>query len=147
MSEPPAVRMVKALPIPVETNRKKRGGKRARKAKEAYAQTELRKLQNRMRFGEAEEEGGAFDESIGLGMIGSSSGSGRVRAKAVDARSSGGSPRCCVKYNLLIQRPPPRQDDQGQQAASGGTTETPRVQLVEPERDGYLALVYARAGP
>ncbi|GAA5901217.1 hypothetical protein JCM6882_006149 [Rhodosporidiobolus microsporus] len=57
----------------------------ARKAKEAYASTELRKLQNRVKFGEAEEEVGALDETRGLGMIGSSS--GRVRASMGEARS------------------------------------------------------------
>lgn len=62
---------------------------RARKAKEAYAQTELRKLQNRMAFGEAEEEVGAFDETKGLGMLGSSS--GKVRANAIDSKSRGES--------------------------------------------------------
>lgn len=62
----------------------------ARKAKEAYAMTELRKLQNRMAFGEAEEETGAYDETRGLGMIGSAS--GKVRAGAGEARSKG---RCC----------------------------------------------------
>lgn len=60
---------------------------RARKAKEAYAQTELSKLQNRMRFGEAEEETGAYDETMGLGMIGTAS--GKVRAGAGEARSKG----------------------------------------------------------
>ena len=55
----------------------------ARKAKEAYAQTELRKLQNRMAFGEAEEEVGAFDQTKGLGMIGS----GKVRAGMGEAKS------------------------------------------------------------
>jgi hypothetical protein len=60
---------------------------RARKAKEAYATTELRKLQNRMAFGEAEEEVGAFDETKGLGMIGSSS--GKIRASAGEAKSKG----------------------------------------------------------
>jgi U4/U6 small nuclear ribonucleoprotein PRP31 len=60
---------------------------RARKAKEAYNQTELRKLQNRMVFGEAEEEVGAFDETKGLGMIGV--GTGRVRAGMGDAKSKG----------------------------------------------------------
>lgn len=60
---------------------------RARKAKEAYAQTELRKLQNRMVFGEAEEEVGAFDETKGMGMIGLSS--GKVRAGAGEAKSKG----------------------------------------------------------
>lgn len=44
---------------------------RARAEKESYAQTELAKLQNRMVFGEAEEEAEGFgDETIGLGMIG-----------------------------------------------------------------------------
>ena len=58
---------------------------RARKAKEAYAQTELRKLQNRMAFGEPEEEVGAFDQTKGLGMIGS----GKVRAGVGEAKSRG----------------------------------------------------------
>lgn len=57
----------------------------ARKAKEAYAQTELRKLQNRMAFGEAEEEVGAFDQTKGLGMIGT----GKVRAGVGEAKSRG----------------------------------------------------------
>ena len=60
---------------------------RARKAKEAYAQTELRKLQNRMAFGEAEEEVGAFDQTKGLGMIGV--GTGKVRAGMGEAKSRG----------------------------------------------------------
>lgn len=49
--------------------------------------TELRKLQNRMAFGEAEEETGAYDETRGMGMIGSTS--GKVRASAGEARSKG----------------------------------------------------------
>jgi U4/U6 small nuclear ribonucleoprotein PRP31 len=59
----------------------------ARKAKEAYAQTELRKLTNRMAFGEAEEEVGAFDETKGLGMIGVST--GKVRANLGESKSRG----------------------------------------------------------
>jgi U4/U6 small nuclear ribonucleoprotein PRP31 len=58
---------------------------RARKAKEAYAQTELRKMQNRLEFGKAEEEVGAFDETVGLGMLGS--GAGKVRGGEADAKS------------------------------------------------------------
>ena len=49
--------------------------------------TELRKQQNRMAFGQAEEEVGAMDQTRGLGMIGSSS--GRVRAEAGEVRSKG----------------------------------------------------------
>ena len=58
---------------------------RARKAKERLAQTEVRKAQNRMAFGEAEEE--IFvdgDETIGLGMIGKQQ--GRVRSAPIDTR-------------------------------------------------------------
>jgi len=64
----------------------------ARKAKEAYAQTELRKLTNRMAFGEAEAEIGAFDETKGLGMIGVST--GKVRANLGEAKSRG--KRACL---------------------------------------------------
>ncbi|KAI0347438.1 Nop domain-containing protein [Trametopsis cervina] len=83
LAAPPPSKIVKALPIPNDGPKKRRGGKRARKAKEAYAQTELRKLQNRMAFGEAEEEVGAFDQTKGLGMIGS----GKVRAGMGEAKS------------------------------------------------------------
>lgn len=51
--------------------------------------TELRKLQNRMVFGQAEEETGAYDETAGLGMIGTAS--GKIRAGAGEARSKGRS--------------------------------------------------------
>ncbi|CAK5263073.1 unnamed protein product, partial [Mycena citricolor] len=85
LAAPPPSKVVKALPIPGDGPKKRRGGKRARKAKEAYAQTELRKLQNRMAFGEAEEEVGAFDETKGLGMIGSASGS--IRAGMGESKS------------------------------------------------------------
>jgi hypothetical protein len=60
---------------------------RARSQKEGFAQTELRKLQNRMVFGQAEDETGLGEESVGLGMIGSSS--GKIRAEAVSKASKG----------------------------------------------------------
>ncbi|KAG6833735.1 hypothetical protein H0H87_001167 [Tephrocybe sp. NHM501043] len=85
LAAPPPSKVVKALPIPNDGPKKRRGGKRARKAKEAYAQTELRKLQNRMTFGEAEEEVGAFDQTKGMGMIGV--GTGKVRAGMGEAKS------------------------------------------------------------
>ena len=44
-------------------------------------------MQNRMAFGEVEEEVGAFDETKGLGMIGT----GKVRAHEADAKSRGKS--------------------------------------------------------
>ncbi|KAF9263562.1 Nop domain-containing protein [Marasmius fiardii PR-910] len=85
LAAPPPSKVVKALPIPNDGPKKRRGGKRARKAKEAYAQTELRKLQNRMAFGEAEEEIGAFDQTKGMGMIGA--GTGKVRASVGESKS------------------------------------------------------------
>ncbi len=42
-------------------------------------------MQNRMAFGEVEEEVGAFDETVGLGMVGQ----GKVRAGEADAKSRG----------------------------------------------------------
>lgn len=72
---------------------------RARKAKEAYAQTELRKLQNRMEFGKAEEEIGVDDETVGLGMIGSA---GRVRGEMADARSKGAYPSSLLSLNIML---------------------------------------------
>ncbi|GJE84960.1 U4/U6 small nuclear ribonucleoprotein Prp31 [Phanerochaete sordida] len=83
LAAPPPSKIVKALPIPNDGPKKRRGGKRARKAKEAYAQTELRKLQNRMAFGEAEQEVGAFDQTKGLGMLGA----GKVRAGVGESKS------------------------------------------------------------
>jgi len=85
LTAPPPSKVVKALAIPNDGPKKRRGGRRARKTKEAYAQTELRKLTNRMAFGEAEEEVGAFDETKGLGMIGVST--GKVRASLGEAKS------------------------------------------------------------
>lgn len=46
-------------------------------------------MQNRMVFGEAEEEVGAFDQTKGLGMIGVAS--GKVRAGMGEAKSKGQS--------------------------------------------------------
>jgi len=55
--------------------------------KEAYAVTELRKAQNRMAFGVAEDETGSFDKTKGLGLIGQNS--GKIRASVADPRVKG----------------------------------------------------------
>jgi U4/U6 small nuclear ribonucleoprotein PRP31 len=79
--EPPPAKQTKALPLPIEF-KKRRGGKRARREKERLAGSELRKASNRMAFGEAEEEIiGTTGESIGLGLIGGSSGKLRLKSK------------------------------------------------------------------
>ncbi|CAG8304096.1 unnamed protein product [Penicillium olsonii] len=79
----------KALPAPDEKPSQKRGGKRARKAKEATAMTEMRKAQNRMAFGQQEAEVGYGTGSgtVGLGMLGQEN-QGNIRATQVDKRTA-----------------------------------------------------------
>jgi len=85
---PPPNKGPKALPAPDDKPARKRGGRRARKAKEATAMTDLRKAQNRMAFGKQEEETGygVGDSTKGLGMIGQEQ-NGRIRALQVDQRT------------------------------------------------------------
>jgi U4/U6 small nuclear ribonucleoprotein PRP31 len=83
--QPPPSKKIKALPAPDDAPKKRRGGKRARMAKERMATSELRKSQNRMAFGEAEEEVGYGDEeTVGLGLIGGKT--GKIRAAKADTR-------------------------------------------------------------
>jgi len=88
LSEAPPNKGVRALPAPDDKPARKRGGRRARKAKEATAMTDLRKAQNRMAFGkeEAEVGYGASDGTKGLGMIGQQD-DGRIRAQQIDQRT------------------------------------------------------------
>jgi len=86
LSEAPPNKGVRALPAPDDKPARKRGGRRARKAKEATAMTDLRKAQNRMAFGKEEAEVGFGDGTKGLGMIGAE-GDGRIRAQQIDQRT------------------------------------------------------------
>lgn len=78
----------KALPAPDDKPSRKRGGWRARKAKEATAMTEMRKAQNRVAFGKEESEVGYGTGSgtVGLGMLGQQN-DGRIRATQIDKRT------------------------------------------------------------
>lgn len=76
----------RALPVPDEKPSRKRGGRRARKAKEATAMTEIRKAQNRMKFGKEEKEVGYGDSTKGMGMIGATD-TGRLRAQQIDPKT------------------------------------------------------------
>ena len=70
---PAPLKTVKPLPIPDSERKTRRGGKRARKLKELYAQSEARKQKNRLAFGEtAETEIFVGDRMEGLGMLGTS---------------------------------------------------------------------------
>lgn len=84
----PNTKNARALPAPDEKLSRKRGGRRARKAKEATAMTDLRKAQNRMAFGKEEKEVGygVGDSTVGLGMIGVQN-DGRLRAAQIDNRT------------------------------------------------------------
>jgi len=87
LTAPAPNRGARALPAPDDKPSRKRGGRRARKSKEQYAMTDLRRAQNRMAFGKEEEEIGVGDETEGLGMIGSAATDGKVRATQIDQRT------------------------------------------------------------
>lgn len=88
LTEPPPNKGVRALPAPDDKPARKRGGRRARKAKEATAMTEIRKAQNRMAFGKEEKEVGygTGDSTRGMGMIGATD-TGRLRAHQIDPKT------------------------------------------------------------
>ena len=88
LTQPPPNARTKALPAPDDKPSRKRGGRRARTAKEAVAMTELRKAQNRVAFGkeEAEVGYGTGEGTVGLGMLGQQDG-GRIRATQIDQRT------------------------------------------------------------
>ena len=88
LTRPPPNKGTRALPAPDDKPSRKRGGRRARKAKEAVAQTDLAKAQNRMAFGkeEAEVGYGTGPGTKGLGMIGQAN-DGRIRSLQIDQRT------------------------------------------------------------
>lgn len=79
--EPQQARIKKALPVPDDKPHKKRGGKRARRTKEKFGMTDMRKDANRRTFADMEGEYG--DDAMGhdLGMIGKSAGKLRAPVK------------------------------------------------------------------
>ncbi|KAF2639765.1 Nop domain-containing protein [Massarina eburnea CBS 473.64] len=86
LTEPPPNKGVRALPAPDDKPARKRGGRRARLAKQATAMTEIRKAQNRMAFGKEEKEIGYAESTRGMGMIGAGD-TGRVRALQIDNKT------------------------------------------------------------
>ena len=108
-------RMDKPLPVPGEAPKKKRGGKRYRKQKELLAMTELRKQQNRVKFGEAVEEIG---EGVDMGML--TQGTGRLRV-SVKSR----------KLNVS-KKTQARMNKQSGMESSVNINSTQGIQLVNP---------------
>ncbi|CAF1259743.1 unnamed protein product [Adineta ricciae] len=109
LTEPPPVKAVKPLPAPIDSGRKKRGGRRHRKMKERLGMTELRSGANKTAFGTIEED--AYQEDLGFsaGLIGKS-GSGKVRAAQVDSKTKA---RISQKLQKTLQQ---------QNNTYGGTT-------------------------
>lgn len=62
--EPPPKKASRPLPAPIDKSGKKRGGKRVRRMKERYAQTELRKAANRINFGDVGDD--AYQADLGF---------------------------------------------------------------------------------
>jgi U4/U6 small nuclear ribonucleoprotein PRP31 len=87
LQEPPPTRNIRALPAPIEPLKKRRGGRRVRKQKEAYAITELQRQQNRIYFGDVENEVSSMDQSKGLGMIGKQLGNIRAAVASSSNKS------------------------------------------------------------
>jgi U4/U6 small nuclear ribonucleoprotein PRP31 len=81
LQEPDKARTKKALPIPEEKKKARRGGKRIRKMKEKLGMTDLRRQQNQLRMTVTEGEYGESAMGLDQGNVGSNeSGSGRIRA-------------------------------------------------------------------
>ncbi|KAF8819461.1 snoRna binding domain-containing protein [Cardiosporidium cionae] len=79
LQEPPPAPQKKSLPIPDEKQKTRRGGKRLRRMKEKYGITEVRKQANRLKFGLEAEDEPTLEIGKGLGMLGKSTGLGKVR--------------------------------------------------------------------
>ena len=88
LTEPPPNKGPRALPAPDDKPSRKRGGRRARKAKEATAMTDLQKQRNRMAFNKEEREVGygTGEGTKGMGMIGQGN-DGRIRSLQIDQRT------------------------------------------------------------
>ncbi len=80
--EPDKARVKKALPIPEEKKRNKRGGKRVQKRKEKYGQTELMKQANKVAMTGGNDEYGDSVMGLTVGMVNSRD-TGKIRATKI----------------------------------------------------------------
>lgn len=62
--EPPPKKAARPLPAPIDKSGKKRGGKRVRRMRDRYGQTELRKAANRINFGDVGDDEYQADLSV-----------------------------------------------------------------------------------
>ncbi|KAJ2807326.1 U4/U6-U5 snRNP complex subunit prp31 [Coemansia helicoidea] len=94
------VNAVKPLPIPDEGPKRRRGGRKARRAKEPFTATELQRQRDRLQFGTAQEEVVIMDEMEGAGMLGHAV--GRVRATQMNNRAKA---KVAKKYEKYLKAP------------------------------------------
>ncbi|KAJ2332551.1 U4/U6-U5 snRNP complex subunit prp31 [Coemansia sp. RSA 2681] len=94
------INAVKPLPVPGEGPKKRRGGRKARKAREPYMVTELQKQRDRLQFGKFQDEVVVMDEMQGLGMMGQSV--GHVRATQMNNRAKA---KVAKKYEKYMKAP------------------------------------------
>ncbi|KAJ1796165.1 U4/U6-U5 snRNP complex subunit prp31, partial [Coemansia sp. RSA 2399] len=98
--EPPPMNAIKPLPVPDEGPKRRRGGRKVRKAKEPFVQTELQKQRDRLQFGTFQDESIVMDEMEGAGMMGHSV--GRVRATQMNNRAKA---KVAKKYEKYLKAP------------------------------------------
>jgi len=87
--DPPPAKPPRALPIPGERPRRKRGGKRYRKMRERYRVTEAQRMQNRIAFNKAENTIiDANGDIVGLGMLGKEASAVGGKLRKIQSKSS-----------------------------------------------------------
>ena len=78
---PPPGKTKQALPDPEPKKKQRRAGRRVRKRKELYEQTEMHKQANRLQFGDADDEYGDSSMGNNFGML-KKDGAGKMRLVA-----------------------------------------------------------------
>lgn len=117
--EPPPMKLVKALPKPMEVKRNRRGGRRARQRKEREGITELRKQQNRVMFGQAEIVDDFTGE--GMGLIGQS-GTGVLRVVQEHAEKAGQKHKVSKQMQEKLNKMKARQNIRHMPGAATGVS-------------------------
>ncbi|KAF4047250.1 Prp31 C terminal domain [Phytophthora infestans] len=102
--EPQKAKTKKALPIPDEKPRRKRGGKRYRKMKERLQMTDVRREMNRQSFATADEEYGDNAMGITSGRLGQE-GSGNLRIMRKEQKQSSKKLRA-ANFAAFSAKPP-----------------------------------------
>ncbi|OWZ23553.1 U4/U6 small nuclear ribonucleoprotein Prp31 [Phytophthora megakarya] len=125
--EPQKAKTKKALPIPDEKPRRKRGGKRYRKMKERLQMTDVRREMNRQSFATADEEYGDNAMGITAGRLGQE-GSGHLRIQRKEQKQSSKKLRAANFAASSASKPP-----HSGLASSLAFTPVQGIELMNPE--------------